>query len=86
MSNKPRIPDYAECVTLLSEQGLDYRSPSPPEDDPEHEDLPEYEGETVAVQCGPLVGLYRVGRRRPARPRGATVTGKPPVGSESPAS
>jgi hypothetical protein len=63
MSNKSRIPDYAECVTLLGE-GLDDRSSSPPEDDPEREDRPEYDGEPVAVQCGPLVGFYRVGRRR----------------------
>jgi hypothetical protein len=84
MSNKPRIPDYAECVTFLSEQGLDDGSPSASEDEPEHDDPTEYDGETVAVQCGPLVGLYRVGRRHRARPRAAAVESRPPVSSDSP--
>ena len=71
MSHKLRVPDYCECVSVLSEQGLDYRSSSLPDDDPEHEDLPEHDGETIVVQCGPLVGFYRVGRSHRARPRAA---------------
>jgi hypothetical protein len=76
MSNKPRVPDYCECVTLLREQGLDDVGHSLPDDDPEHEDRLDYDGEMAAVQCGPLVGVYRVGRRR----RAALAEPRPPAG------
>jgi hypothetical protein len=80
-TSRPRTADCPDVMMLLRGQGLDYVGVSRSEHDPEHEDRPGHEGETllVAVHCGPCVGVYRA----PPRPRWARAEVTPEEASTS---
>lgn len=80
-TSRPRTADCPDVMMLLRGQGLDDVQVSQPEQDPEHEDRPVYEGEMllVAVHCGPCVGVYRA----PPRPRRARADVTPEDASTS---